>query len=361
MKWSYWFVFSVLLSAASCKSKQETLKPVEESISESVYASGTIKSRSQYQAYATVSGVISEVLVSEGDPIKKGSPVLAIYSEAQKLSKENARLAADFTDLSANQGKLNDAQAQIDLARIKLKNDSSLYARQQALWKQDIGTRNELEQRELVYQNSKNALASAIIRYDDLKKQLDFSASQSKKNLQISGKMENDFTVRSEMDGVVFSLPKVKGEMVTPQTPLAVIGDAKHFILEMQVDENDILKIKKGLPVLVTMDSYKGKVFDALVTKIDPLMNERSKTFLVEAEFVQQPETLYPNTSFEANIVIQSKPKAILIPRNYLLNDSMVLKKNGEKTVVKTGLRDYQKIEILSGIALSDELVKPAQ
>lgn len=173
--------------------------------------------------------------------------------------------------------------------------------------------------------------------------------------------MEKDYTVRSEMDGIVYSLPKYKGEIVSIQTPLAVIGASKKFILEMQVDEYDILKIKTGLPVLITMDSYKGIVFDATVTKVNPLMNERSKTFLIEAAFINPPETLYPNISFEANIVIQKKEKALLLPRNYLLYDSVVIKANGEKVVVKTGLRDYQKIEILSGITANDELVKPAQ
>lgn len=64
-----------------------------------------------------------------------------------------------------------------------------------------------------------------------------------------------------------------------------------------------------ALPVLVTLDSYKGKIFDALVTRINPLMNERSESFLVEAEFIRQPETLYPNISFEANILFRQKIK----------------------------------------------------
>lgn len=354
------FIISFLF-LLSCKSKEEKIKPTEESISESIYASGTLKSRDQYQAFATVNGIIENIFVTEGQAVKKGDPVLSIYNEAQRLNKQNAELAAAFTDLNANQGKLNDAKALIDLSKNKMKNDSALYARQVALWQQQIGTKVELEQRELAYENSRNTYQSAIIKYDDLKRQLDFASEQSKKNLQISGRMERDYTVRSEMDGIVYSLPKLKGEIVGVQTPLAVIGASNQFVLEMQVDEYDILKVKTGLPVLITMDSYKGKVFNARVTKVNPLMDQRSKTFLVEAEFTQQPETLYPNISFEANIVIQTKEKALLLPRNYLLNDSVVIKSNGEKTVVKTGLRDYQKIEILSGISANDELVKPAQ
>ena len=90
-------------------------------------------------------------------------------------------------------------------------------------------------------------------------------------------------------------------------------------------------------------------------------MNERNKTFLVEAEFVKQPEVLYPNTTFEANIVVETKAKALIIPRNYMVDDSTVIKSNGDKVKVITGLKDYKKIEIISGITEQDELQKPAQ
>ncbi len=352
--------FSILF-LFSCKSKQEKIKPTISDISESIYASGIIKSKNQYQAYATVNGIIQDVFVSEGDSVKVGTPILSISNEAQKLMKENAVLAEQFSDINANQGKINEAKLLLELAKNKMKNDSALYFRQKNLWEQQIGSKVELEQKELAYQNAKTAYFSSVVRFEDLKRQLNFTSEQSKKNLQISSKQENDFTLKSEINGVVYNLFKSKGEIVGLQTPLAVIGDTKHFILEMQVDEYDIFKIKDGLSVLVTMDSYKGKVFEAKVTKIYPIMNERSKTFLVEAEFIQPPATLYPNITFEANIVLQSKQQVLLLPRNYLINDSMVVKPNGEKVVVKTGLKNYQNIEILSGITANDELIKPVQ
>lgn len=345
----------------SCGKKAETMKPTVAPISESIYASGLVKSQNQYQAFATVNGIIQDILLQEGDSVKKGMPILTIVNDAQRLSKENAELAANFADLNVNQGKLNDAQQNIELAQRKLKNNSSLLARQQVLWQQNIGSKVELEQRELAFQNAKSALYSARVKYEDLKRQLVLNAAQSQKTLQISSRLASDFTLRSDIDGIVYQLPKKKGELVTAQTPLAIIGDAEHFVLEMQVDEYDILKVEKGLKVLVTMDSYKGKVFDAVVTKIDPLMNERSKTFLVEATFTEAPKRLYPNVSFEANIILQTKDKALLIPRNYVINDSFVLKENGDKVAVKTGLKDYKMIEILSGISAEDELKNPAE
>jgi multidrug efflux pump subunit AcrA (membrane-fusion protein) len=353
--------FILILFIFSCKSKVEKVKPEISSISESIYASGIIKSKDQYEVFATVNGIIENIYVSEGDSVKKGAPILSISNETQKLNKENAQLAAHFSDFNENQGKLNESKLLIDLSKNKMKNDSVLFFRQKDLWDKQVGSKVDLEQRELAYQNSKAAYYSSVVRYDDLKRQLRFTSTQSQKNLQISSKQESDFTLKSEIEGVVYDLYKLKGEMVGIQTPLAVIGDSKHFILEMQVDEYDIFRIRKGLAVLVSMDSYKGKVFEAQVTKIYPIMNDRSKTFLVEAEFIDSPEILYPNITFEANIVLSKKNNAILIPRSFLLNDTIVVKSNGDKVIVKTGLKDYQKVEIISGISADDELIKPTE
>lgn len=352
-------IYLSVLFLLSCKDKVEKIKPTIESISESIYASGIVKSKNQYQAFAPVNGIIEDIFVSEGDSVKRSDQILSISSTIQRLNQENAELSAAFQDINANQGKLNEAKLVSDFSFNKMKNDSLLYFRQKELWKQLIGTKVELEQKELAYQNSKTLYFSSIVKFNDLKRQLDFNSTQSKKNLLISKNLAEDYILRSEIDGIVYSLSKVKGEIVGLQTPLAVIGDAKNFVLEMQVDEYDILKIRKGLLVQLTLDSYKGKVFEAQVTKINPLMNERSKTFLIEAEFLKQPEVLYPNISFEANIVLQSKEKALLVPRNYVLNDSIVIRSNGDKVIVKTGLKDYQKIEILSGITADDELIDP--
>jgi HlyD family secretion protein len=358
-KLSVFLLFFLVL--VSCNTKEARLKPTREPISESVYASGIIKSKNQYEAYSTVSGIINAVFLTEGDTVKIGTPILTISNDIQKLNEENAELSARFADLNANSGKLNEARSVKELSKSKMELDSSLYFRQAILWQQQIGTKNDLEQREMAYENSKNSYLTACINYNELKRQLEYASQQSKKNLLISKKLRNDYTLRSEIDGIVYSINKKKGEIVGLQTPLAVIGDARHFVMEMQVDEYDVLKIKKGQKVLVTLDSYKDRVFEAMVTKISPLMNKQSKTFLIEAEFTKAPEILYPNISFEANIVIQSKTGALLIPRVYLLNDTTVVKSNGQKVIVKTGLKDYEKVEILSGINAGDELKQPVK
>lgn len=350
-------IFLMILFA--CKDKQEKTKPTVEKITESVYASGIIKSKNQYQVFSTVNGLIEEIIVKEGDLIKKNDPILRLQNISSKLNAANAKLASDLANFNSNGDKLNELKANIEFAKTKLKNDSSLFARQKKLWAQQIGTQNDLELRELSYKNSLTNYETANLRYKDAKKQLDFSAQQAKNNFEISRSVESDFIVKSETDGRVYSILKEKGEMLSPQSPVAVIGDANDFIIELHVDEYDITKIKIGQKIIISLDSYKGKVFEGGVTKINTIMNEKTRSFLITAEFINKPPVIYPNLTAEANIVIQSKDKVLTIPRNYLIDNEFVLNEKKEKVKVTVGLMDYKKVEILSGIKTDDIILKP--
>ncbi len=356
----YIFLLS-LVFLIGCKNKTEQTQPVLESITESVYAPGVIKSKNQYQVHSTVSGLLQKILVAEGDLVKKGAPLFTLSNESSRLNTENARLAADFAALNVQGDRLNEMRANVDLAKQKMHSDSVLMVRQRGLWAQQIGSKVELELKELAYAGSKTAYETAVFRYNELRKQLNFSSAQSQKNLSISKTLEGDFTVRSQADGRIYSILIEDGEIVTPQIPLAVVGDASDYIIELQVDEYDIVKIKKGQKILVSLDSYKGEVFEAVLDKINPLMNERTRTFVVEAVFTKKPEVLYPNLTVEANIVIRTKEQALTIPRTFLVDDTLVLLANKEKRKVATGLKDYRKIEIISGLTSNDVIVKPAK
>jgi multidrug efflux pump subunit AcrA (membrane-fusion protein) len=240
-----------------------------------------------------------------------------------------------------------------------MQSDELTMSRQRKLWSEQIGTKYELEQRELAYANSKSAYESALLRYNDLKKQLNFSSQQTKKSLSISQSLMDDFNVRSEAAGKVYAILKEKGEMISPQMPLAIVGNANQFSLYLQIDENDIASVALGQKVLITMDSYKGKLYEAVITKINPLMNEKSRSFEVEASFTKQPEVLYPNLTVEANIILQTKENALTIPRNYLIDDEFVLLADNKKKKVKVGLKDFQKAEIVEGLNKEDKIYLP--
>ncbi|MGV8877743.1 MAG: efflux RND transporter periplasmic adaptor subunit [Sphingobacteriaceae bacterium] len=351
----------VLIFFYACQSKQDTIRPVRQSITESVYASGVMVSKDQYQVFATVSGIVAEVFADGGTAVDVGSPILSIANDTQQLMEDNAKSSAEFNDLKLNSGKIEEAKKAANLMESQMENDAIMLERQKNLWSQNIGTKVQLEQRELAFKSSKNNYEAANEKLKELERQLDYLSKQAKTSLLISKRNTGDYLLKSKVKGKVYQMNLVKGEIVTPQTPIGIIGDDKQYLLEMQVDEFDIVAIKRGMPVLVVLNSYRDSVYHAVVTKINPIMNVQSKTFTIEAEFVRPPSALYPHISFEANVVISTKKDALLIPRNYLLNDSIVVNKAGKRLIVKTGLKDYQMVEIRAGINEEEELIIPEQ
>jgi HlyD family secretion protein len=354
-------LFIILTFTLSCKTKQEKTKPVKETITESVYASGIVKSKNQYKVFSLANGLIDKVLVTEGAVVKKGDAIIRLINTNAELNAENAKLSADYASVAANEEKLDELRISIDIAKTKMENDNILLQKQENLWAQQVGTQNDLLQKRLTAKTSANSYQTAQLRYTTLQKQINFQGKQAQKNLELSQKVNNDFTIKSDIDGKVYQLPMKQGEMVNTLSPVAVIGDDSAFLLELQVDEYDINRVKLGQKIALSMDSYKGQVFECLVTKINPIMNEKTKSFTIEANFIKPPNTLYPFLTCEANIIIQQKPNTITIPRNYLLEGDFVMLEKEKKVKVKTGLKDYQKVEILGGITTNDFILKPIE
>jgi multidrug efflux pump subunit AcrA (membrane-fusion protein) len=264
-----------------------------------------------------------------------------------------------FNSTQSNKEKIEQAKTELELAKSKMDNEASLLARQEKLWEQEIGTKNELDQRALSFKNASTLYKAAKLKLDDIEKQINFQNSQTNRSAAISAVNMNDFIIKSQVNGKVYTINKQIGELANTQSPIAIIGDANDFYVELQIDEFDINTISKGLKVLVSMDSHKGEVYEAVIEKIYPIMNERTRTFKADAIFVKRPEHIYPNLSAEANIIIQVKNKALTIPRAYLVEDTYVLLSNKEKRKITIGLKDYNKVEIINGITEKDELVKP--
>lgn len=354
---------SFLLAFAffSCNKSNNSISPQIKSITESVYASGIVKSKDQYNVFAKTAGIIKTVFVTEGDSVSIGSPIFEIDNTQVSISEKNAALAAANASYASNMDKVHDAELNLGVAKKKLENDSLLYYRQKNLWDKNIGSKVELEQRELAFKNSQLLFASAETKLSDVKKQLKLTSDQSQNNYSIGKSLKNDLIIRSDVNGKVYKLNLEKGEAASPQLPVAVVGAANVFVLELNIDENDILKVKPGQQVFIRMDSYKNEVFEGEITSVDPIMNERTRTFTANAIFKTQPQVLFPNLSVEANILISSQEKALTIPRNYLLNDSLVTLSDGSKRNVQTGLMDYNIVEITQGLTENDKLILPKQ
>jgi RND family efflux transporter MFP subunit len=354
-------LFSTLtLLSLFCASKKESISPQIKSITESVYASGFIKSKNQYEVYGSTNGLIEKIFVTEGMSVKKGDPIFQLDNKNAKIATENARIASTASNYSSNADRLFDANKVIELAKKKLSNDSALYQRQKNLWNKGIGSQVELEQKKLNFENSKVSLTNSRTNYSNLQRQLKLASDQSKNSLEIAKVMEDNFIIRSEVDGVVYKINKEIGELINGSLPAAIIG-TNEFMIELNIDELDIVKIQKGQNVFIRMNSYESEVFNARILAIEPMMNLRTRSFQAYAVFTKTPTSLFPNLTVEASILINTKNNALTIPRNYLINDSMVMLKGGKLKKVKTGLLDYDLVEIKSGINKSTLIELPEE
>jgi HlyD family secretion protein len=353
----YYMILSLLF--ISCSNSIEEILPERRDISESVYASGKVVSKNQYEVIPNANGTIQEIFVSEGDTVEIGSPILTVMDASTLLNREMAALAKGFSERQQNMARLKELEINISLAKRRMENDSLLYVRQQNLYEKGIGTKIELEQRKLAWENSVSDYQTSLLSHQELERQITYNEKNASKNLELARAMESDLMVKSKIKGQVYALLKEKGEMVNAQTPVAVLGASDEFVLELQVDEYDIVRVEKNQKVKVSMDSYRSEVFDALITKINPMMDERSKSFIVEALFIDGPPRLYPNLTLEANIIIQVKEGALLVPSNYIMEDKFIISQAGDTLAVTLGIKNYQYTEILEGIDENTVLLKP--
>ncbi|WP_235855490.1 efflux RND transporter periplasmic adaptor subunit [Flagellimonas pelagia] len=350
----------IVLMFFSCSEKKEKIYPEKMPLTESVYASATVQPDSLYQAYSIVMGILDKNWVEEGDKVTKGDRILQITNTSPQLNMENAKLALQLAreNYSGRAAVLSSIKDEIQAAELKLKNDSINYFRQKNLWDQNIGSKVEYDTRKLAYELSQNNLNLLKKKYSQTKNELETQLRQAENNYQTSLTTTNDFTITSKIDGTVYALYKNPGEIVNTVEPVAAIGRSDKFIVELLVDEVDIVKLKIGQKVLITLDSYNSEVFEATLDKIYPRKDDRSQTFKVEALFTEPPATLYPGLSGEGNIIIAEKEETLTIPKEYLINGSKVLTDNGEIEVT-VGLQNLESMEILGGIDEKTAIYKP--
>ncbi len=355
-------ICSILLgiSLIACGKQDDKITPLKRDITESVYTSVTIQPDSLYQVYAIVAGILDKNLVEEGELISKNTPLIQIINNTPKLNTENAKLALELAQENYN-GRtaiLSGIKDEIVAAKLTYKNDSLNFFRQKSLWEQNIGSKIEYDTKELNYKLSFNNLKFLQSRYDRTANELQTTVKQAQNKYKTSLISTKDFTVKSAINGKVYSLYKNAGEIITSREPLAAIGNASDFIIEMLVDEVDIVKIEIDKMVIITLDAYNGKTLTGKVSKILPKKDERNQTFTIEAIFDNPPKPLYPGLSGEANIIIAKKDKALVIPKTYLINDTKVKTDKG-LTDITIGLQNMDYVEVLSGITENTYIYKP--
>lgn len=341
----------LLLLITSCSSDEEFIKPSIEDLTEAVYSTVTIQPDSMYMVYSSVNGIIDKQFVEDGDTITKGQGLFSIVNTTPSLNQQNAQLALTTAQQNANPNSslINSLKEEIKITQIQLENDSVNYYRQKRLLDKGVGTKADFDAINTKYQVSRTKLAMLKDNYNKTIRDLNTTYNQAKINYQIAKKSNDDFLVTSKINGVVYQINKNEGELISVQSPIAMIGSKKNFVIELEIDEVDIARVKLGQKVVITLDAYGKKAFSAIVSKIYPIKDLASQTFKIECLFIEKPNKLYPGLTGEANIIISQKAKVLTLPLAYI-NDKEMVNTDKGMMPVKIGVKNLEKAEILSGI-----------
>jgi len=313
--------------------KQDTLVSL-------VTASGEIKPTTYTNVQAQGFGRITDILVKEGDKIKKGDRLLvqdAIQANAD-VQAQSAALNVSESGITASEASYRAAQADLLTQKANLEKAKLDYDRGQGLYKDGLIPKQDFDQRKTAYDAAVASVDSSNAKVLQVKAQLEQSRAQlnqSKAVLTHTRDVRNKTTYVSPIDGIVSYLPVRLGEYVVPGIQnsngsfLMTLSDMSVVTAEVKVDETDIVNVRMGQDADVTIDAVPGKTFHGKVTSIgsqavlrstglattqSTTSTQEAKDFKVVVTLDSPPDNLRPGLSTTAKIKTAEKKNVVAIP-----------------------------------------------
>ncbi|GAA0880091.1 efflux RND transporter periplasmic adaptor subunit [Algoriphagus jejuensis] len=357
-------------------------------IIEKVSASGEIQPEVEVKLSPDVAGEIIELHVAEGDSVAQGKLLVKIRPDnfVSALERSRANLNQQMANVSQSKATLQRSEAQFTQAELNFNRQKTLYE-QKAISDADFETAraNYISAEKDLEAAKQNVIASEFIV-----KSSQASVNEAAENLRLTN-------VNSPVSGIVSSLLVEQGERVvgTQQmagTEMMTIADLSKMEVRVDVNENDIVRLSLGDTTLIDVDSYSalGKQFKGIVTSIANTANAKTSADAV-TEFKVKIRIL--NSSYEdlvregnkypfrpgmtasVEILTTSKNDALAIPLAAVTtretqvdtltggstrNKELVfVSENGKAKIraIKTGISDYENIEVLEGLKEGDEII----
>ena len=322
----------------------KTETPFVADIVKKTVATGSIVPRREVLIKPQVSGIVEELYVEAGQPVKEGQLLARIRTVA-------------------NAASVNSAQTGIQAARIAVETSKTALDRQQALYDQKV----------IAEQEYLNFLAD----YRAKKQALDAAES----NLQIAQRGASRNTggslnlVRSTSTGMLLDVPVKEGSSVVERnnfnegTTIASIADMQSLVFEGKIDESEVGKVREGMDLNLTIGALENQRFPATLEYIAPkgLAEEGAIKFQVRARLkLKSGQFLRANYSANGDIVLGRRQQVLAIRESLLQfgkvnKDSVYVEvetgpQQFRKRLVKTGLSDGINVEIISGLVKSDRI-----
>ena len=179
--------------------------------------------------------------------------------------------------------------------------------------------------------------------------------------------MENT-KVRAEIDGTIGSLNISKGSTVSTQTEAMTITSLDQIKVSFSVSEDVINRISTGSTVYVTLSAISDEPYETVISNISPTADSQTKLYTVEAYLPNDNHEIKPGMFASIRLALDQKEDTISVPLNTVIETGgekyvFVVDENNiaHKTIVETGIKNDESIEITSGLNMGDVVVTTGQ
>lgn len=352
-------LLSFLFALFSCGKKSNETQPVRKDVTETVFASGNLEPENKYNVIAQSEGYIIDLKFNNGDEVKENQ-ILAIIDN--KTNAINASSTENLTGLAAQNASLEgptltQAKANLQLLKEKFEQDSLQYSRYLKLIQSNSVSKLELENTKLAFENSKTNYINAGQNFKLLKQQTEQQLILQKSQRDVSGVNNDNNEVKAVLAGKIYKKVKEKGDYVRRGDVIAVIGNSGDLYARLNVDENNISKIKLGQEVIVQLNVDKEKTYKAELSEIIPSFDEATQSFICKARFQEKISFNVSGTQLQANITIANKKNVLVIPKIYLGYGNIVKVKGKGNVTIKPGFISSEWVEIVSGLDQNETII----
>jgi HlyD family secretion protein len=283
-----------------------------------VNASGKIQPKTLVNISADTSGRITELVVEEGDRVKKGQFLLQIDPRLLRT-----RVQSGEASYAASQSQLEQLRLAIESAKVALQQAEDTAKRQRELWKQGLTTREALDRAEAELKTRQ-----ADMRTQEQQLQTQRMNMQREQATLASARFDfQKVRIESPIDGIVTRRNVEAGEtaiigtMNNPGTVLLTIADMSVIEAEVEVDETEIPTVKTGQVAKIAIDAMPGQTFTGKVTEIgnSPIQTTgqtatQATNFKVVITLDGQIPDVRPGFTCTADITTAVRDSALAVP-----------------------------------------------
>ena len=265
----------------------------------------------------------------------------------QILVDEGMRVSAGQRLVVMDDINTTSYRLQLDNAKANLRNIEVDYNRALELYKIGGGTKQQVDQMETQLVNAKNAVASA---------------ERTLLN------MNENTVLTSPISGVVTARNYDPGDM-TGSLPILTVARTQPVKIIVNVSESELSKVRRGMPAIVTFDTYGNEIFNGTVTLVSPTVDHASRTFGVEVTLSNSDNRILPGMFGRVELSLGTA-RRVVVPDKAVVKqpgsgNHYVYVYNADGTVsynkVELGQRLGDSYELISGVEPGSTVVVSGQ